>query len=76
METAKEKGQKIIDALKALNMEQRGHEIISCLDEEPCEVGVTNMNVPSTADCRKIAEDYHVTFYVDNSWGVGTFEIE
>lgn len=76
MKNKKAKGEKIIKALKALNMEQRGHEILNCLDEYPCEVGVTNINVPCVADCRQIARENNVRFYTDESWGIGMFEIE
>ena len=70
------KAKAIMDELRALNFEQRGHEIYDCTDDEDQpEIGVGNMNVPATADCQMIAQKYGCKFYVDNSWGVGTFEL-
>ncbi len=76
MKSKRAKGEKIIKALKALNIEQRGHEILNYLDEDPCEVGVTNINVPCIADCRQIARENNVRFHTYNSWRIGMFEIE
>ena len=50
------KGDAIIKALQELNFEERGHQIKNYLDEYPSEIAVTNINVPSIADCREIAE--------------------
>ena len=68
------KGDAIIKALQELNFEERGHQIKNYLDEYPSEIAVTNINVPSIADCREIAEKFNVEFYTD--FGMGVFEIE
>lgn len=71
-----EKANAIMNELRALNFEQRGHEIYDCSgDEESPEIGVGNMNVPAIADCRMIAEKLGCNFHVDNSWGIGIFEL-
>ena len=68
------KGDAIIKALQELNFEERGHQIKNYLDEYPSEIAVTNINVPSIADCREIAEKFNVEFYTD--FGIGVFEID
>ena len=68
------KGNAIIKALQELNFEERGHQIKNYLDEYPSEIAVTNINVPSIADCREIAEKFNVEFYTD--FGMGVFEID
>lgn len=68
------KGDAIIKALQELNFEERGHQIKNYLDEYPSEIAVTNINVPSIADCREIAEKFNVEFYTD--FGMGVFEID
>lgn len=65
----------MINALKELNFEERGHEIQDYSDEYHAEVAVTNMNVPANADCREIADRFGCEFYVDNSFNIGIFEI-
>ena len=44
------------------------------LDEFPSEIAVTNINVPSIADCKAIADKFDVEFYTD--FGMGIFEID
>ena len=61
--------EKIVNELKSLNFEQRGHEIYSDDDW----VSFTNPNVPSIMDARMIAEKYNVELEIDHSWGIGTF---
>ena len=68
------KGNAIIKALQELNFEGRGHQIKNYLDEFPSEIAVTNINVPSIADCKQIAEKFDVEFYTD--FGLGIFEID
>ena len=51
------KGDAIIKALQELNFEERGHQIKNYLDEYPSEIAVTNINVPSIADCRELHTD-------------------
>ena len=68
------KGDAIIKALQELNFEERGHQIINYLDEYPSEIAVTNINVPSIADCREITYRFNVEFYTD--FGMGVFEID
>ena len=68
------KGDAIIKALQELNFEERGHQIKNYLDEYPSEIAVTNINVPSIADCREIANRFNVEFYTD--FGMGVFEID
>ena len=68
------KGNAIINALQELNFEGRGHQIKNYLDEYPSEIAVTNINVPSIADCKEIAERFDVEFYTD--FGMGIFEID
>ena len=68
------KGNAIIKALQELNFEGRGHQIKNYLDEFPSEIAVTNINVPSIADCKAIAERFDVEFYTD--FGLGIFEVD
>ena len=68
------KGNAIIKALRELNFEGRGHQIKNYLDEFPSEIAVTNINTPSIADCKQIAEKFDVEFYTD--FGLGIFEID
>ena len=68
------KGNAIIKALRELNFEGRGHQIKNYLDEFPSEIAVTNINTPSIADCKAIAERFDVEFYTD--FGLGIFEID
>ena len=68
------KGNAIINALKELNFEGRGHQIKNYLDDYPSEIAVTNINTPSIADCKAIAERFDVEFYTD--FGLGIFEID
>ena len=68
------KGNAIIKALQELNFEGRGHKVMNYLDEFPSEIAVTNINVPSIADCKAIAERFDVEFYTD--FGLGIFEID
>ena len=70
------KGNAIINALKELNFEGRGHQIKNYLDEFPSEIAVTNINTPSIADCKAIAERFDVEFYTEFSFGLGIFEID
>ena len=68
------KGNAIIKALRELNFEGRGHQIKSYLED--CEIAVTNINVPSIADCKQIADKFDVEFYTEFSFGLGIFEID
>ena len=68
------KGNAIINALRELNFEGRGHQIKSYLED--CEIAVTNINVPSIADCKAIADKFDVEFYTEFSFGLGIFEID
>ena len=70
------KGNAIIKALRELNFEGRGHQIKNYLDEFPSEIAVTNINTPSIADCKAIAERFNVEFYTEFSFGLGIFEID
>ena len=70
----KSKGNAIIKALQELNFEGRGHQIKNYLDEFPSEIAVTNINAPSIADCKAIAERFDVEFYTD--FGLGIFEVD
>ena len=70
------KGNAIINALQELNFEGRGHQIKNYLDEFPSEIAVTNINTPSIADCKQIAEKFDVEFYTEFSFGLGIFEID
>ena len=70
----KSKGNAIIKALQELNFEGRGHQIKNYLEDYPPEIAVTNINVPSIADCKQIAEKFDVEFYTD--FGLGIFEID
>ena len=70
------KGNAIIKALQELNFEGRGHQIKNYLDEFPSEIAVTNINAPSIADCKQIAEKFDVEFYTEFSFGLGIFEID
>ena len=72
----KSKGNAIIKALQELNFEGRGHQIKNYLDEFPSEIAVTNINTPSIADCKAIAERFDVEFYTEFSFGLGIFEID
>ena len=75
-ENNKSKGNAIINALRELNFEGRGHQIKNYLDEFPSEIAVTNINTPSIADCKAIAERFDVEFYTEFSFGLGIFEID
>ena len=70
------KGNAIINALRELNFEGRGHQIKNYLDEFPSEIAVTNINAPSIADCEAIADRFNVEFYTELSFGMGIFEID
>ena len=70
------KGNAIIKALQELNFEGRGHQIKNYLDDYPSEIAVTNINTPSIADCKAIAERFNVEFYTEFSFGLGIFEID
>ena len=72
----KSKGNAIIKALRELNFEGRGHQIKNYLDDYPSEIAVTNINTPSIADCKAIAERFNVEFYTEFSFGLGIFEID
>ena len=74
MNNTESKGNAIIKALQELNFEGRGHKVMNYLDEFPSEIAVTNINVPSIADCKQIAEKFDVEFYTD--FGLGIFEID
>ena len=67
----------IASALEELNFPQRGHVIKKYIEDRdsPMEVSVTKMNVPAIADCRFVAEQFDVLFYVDDSFDMGIFEI-
>ena len=69
------KAQEVVNKLKALNFEQRGHDVSIYDDEYPIQVGVTNVNVPAYADCKAIADELGCEMEFDRSWGVITFEI-
>ena len=73
-ENNKSKGNAIINALRELNFEGRGHQIKNYLEDYPSEIAVTNINVPSIADCKQIAEKFDVEFYTD--FGLGIFEVD
>lgn len=67
----------IASALEELNFPQRGH-IIKKYIEDPdfdMEVTVSNMNVPAVADCRFVAKQFGVMFYVDESFDLGIFAV-
>ena len=70
------KGNAIINALQGLNFEGRGHQIKNYLDDYPSEIAVTNINTPSIADCKAIADKFDVEFYTEFSFGLGIFEID
>ena len=74
MNNTESKGNAIIKALQELNFEGRGHKVKNYLDEFPSEIAVTNINTPSIADCKAIAERFDVEFYTD--FGLGIFEID
>ena len=74
MNNTESKGNAIIKALQELNFEGRGHQIKNYLEDYPSEIAVTNINVPSIADCKAIAERFDVEFYTD--FGLGIFEID
>ena len=76
MNNTESKGNAIIKALQELNFEGRGHQIKNYLDEFPSEIAVTNINTPSIADCKAIAERFDVEFYTEFSFGLGIFEID
>ena len=76
MNNTESKGNAIIKALQELNFEGRGHQIKNYLDEFPSEIAVTNINTPSIADCKQIAEKFDVEFYTEFSFGLGIFEID
>lgn len=66
----------IVADLKDLNFEERGHEIhVDTQDEYEPYVAVYYMNIPANADCREIAKKHNCYFYVDNSWGIGVFDL-
>ena len=73
MNNTESKGNAIIKALRELNFEGRGHQIKDYLEDYP-SIAVTNINVPSIADCKAIAERFDVEFYTD--FGMGIFEID
>ena len=73
-ENNKSKGNAIINALRELNFEGRGHQIKNYLEDYPSEIAVTNINAPSIADCKAIAERFDVEFYTD--FGLGIFEVD
>lgn len=70
-----QKGRNIIKALKQLNFENRGHEILDYMNEDPAEIAITNINVPAVADCREIAQKFNVYFYTNEGFGLGIFEL-
>ena len=70
------KGNAILKALQELNFEGRGHQIKNYLDDYPSEIAVTNINTPSIADCKAIADKFDVEFYTEFSFGLGIFEID
>ena len=70
------KGNSILKALQELNFEGRGHQIKNYLDDYPSEIAVTNINTPSIADCKAIADKFDVEFYTEFSFGLGIFEID
>lgn len=70
-----QKGRNIIKALKQLNFEDRGHEILDYMHEYPAEIAITNINVPAVADCREIAQRFNVEFYTNEGFGLGIFEL-
>lgn len=74
MNNTESKGNAIIKALRELNFEGRGHQIKDYLEDYPSEIAVTNINVPSIADCKAIADKFDVEFYTD--FGMGIFEID
>ena len=74
MNNTESKGNAIIKALQELNFEGRGHQIKNYLEDYPSEIAVTNINVPSIADCKAIAERFDVEFYTD--FGLGIFEVD
>ena len=74
MNNTESKGNAIINALQELNFEGRGHQIKNYLDDYPSEIAVTNINTPSIADCKAIADKFDVEFYTD--FGLGIFEID
>ena len=76
MNNTESKGNAIIKALRELNFEGRGHQIKSYIDEFPSEIAVTNIDVPSIADCKAIADKFDVEFYTEFSFGLGIFEID
>ena len=76
MNNTESKGNAIIKALQELNFEGRGHQIKSYIDEFPSEIAVTNIDVPSIADCKAIADRFNVEFYTEFSFGLGIFEID
>lgn len=75
-ENNKSKGNAIINALRELNFEGRGHQIKNYLEDYPSEIAVTNINTPSIADCKQIAEKFDVEFYTEFSFGLGIFEVD
>ena len=75
-ENNKSKGNAIINALRELNFEGRGHQIKNYLEDYPSEIAVTNINTPSIADCEAIADRFNVEFYTELSFGMGIFEID
>ena len=74
MNNTESKGNAIIKALRELNFEGRGHKVMNYLEDYPSEIAVTNINTPSIADCKAIADRFNVEFYTD--FGLGIFEID
>ena len=67
---------KVAGALEELNFPQRGHVVKKHFDDDfTIEVSVSNMNVPALADCRFVAKEFGVFFYLDDSFNMGIFEI-
>lgn len=75
METRIDKINKVVDALEELNFPIRGHVVKKHTEDFPFEVSVSDMNVPAIADCRFVAQQFNVLFYVDPSFNMGIFEI-
>jgi hypothetical protein len=73
---AEKKVKEIISKLKALNFEERNHQIKVYDEDYPLEVSVSNINVPCIADCRQVAEECGVPFKTFEMFNIGVFEIE
>lgn len=65
----------IANALEELNFPIRGHSVEKHFDYDVSTVIVSDMNVPAIADCKFIAKEYGVLFYVDELFNKGIFEI-